>query len=52
MIVAYWSGVDILVNPYHTDVYAKGNVYVRALRDCTVAVRHAQSFTYAADLTV
>ena len=26
LIVGYWSGVDILLNPYHSDVASKGGV--------------------------
>jgi HK97 family phage major capsid protein len=47
LLIGYWSGVDILVNPYETTAYAKGRVLVRAMRDCDVAVRHGQSFAHA-----
>jgi len=50
LLVGYWSGVDILVNPYETTAYAKGRVLVRAMRDTDVAVRHPTSFVYATDL--
>jgi len=52
LLIGYWSGVDILANPYETTAYAKGRVIVRAMRDCDVQVRHAAAFAYAADLTV
>jgi Phage capsid family len=42
LLVGYWSGTDILVNPYETTAYAKGRVLVRAMRDTDVAVRHGQ----------
>src|SRR5262245_11427303 len=50
LLVGYWSGTDILVNPYETTAYAKGRVLVRAMRDCDIAVRHGQSFAKATNL--
>lgn len=47
LLVGYWSGVDILVNPYESTAYAKGRVLMRVMRDCDVAVRHGESFAYA-----
>jgi HK97 family phage major capsid protein len=51
LLIGYWSGVDILVNPYETTAYAKGRVLVRAMRDCDVQVRHAESFAAIKDIT-
>ena len=50
LLVGYWSAVDILVNPYHSDVYAKGGVLINALQDCDVQVRHPESFAIAEDV--
>jgi HK97 family phage major capsid protein len=50
LLVGYWSGVDILVNPYEATAYLKGRVLIRAMRDCDVAVRHGESFAKAIDL--
>lgn len=50
LLIGYWSGIDILVNPYHKDVYSKGGVRINALQDCDVAVRHPESFVVATDL--
>jgi hypothetical protein len=47
LLVGYWSGVDILVNPYESVAYMKGRVLMRIMRDCDVAVRHGKSFAYA-----
>lgn len=47
LIVGYWSGVDILVNPYHQDVASQGGALLHAFLDCDVAVRHVEAFTYA-----
>ena len=50
LLVGYWSGLDLLVNPYETTAYQKGRVLVRVMRDVDVAVRHPESFVYADDL--
>lgn len=44
LVIGYWSGVDILVNPYHVDVASKGGVLIHAFLDCDVAVRTPQAF--------
>lgn len=51
LLIASWSGVDILANPFETTAYAKGRVLVRAMKDCDVAVRHVESFAFANDIT-
>jgi HK97 family phage major capsid protein len=50
LLVGYWSGIDVLVNPYGDTDFPRGRVSVRAMRDYDVAVRHEQSFVVAADL--
>jgi HK97 family phage major capsid protein len=52
LLIGYWSGVDLLVNPYETTAYAKGRVLVRAMRDVDVKVRHPESFAFADDMPV
>lgn len=43
MIIGYWSGIDILVNPYADSVYAKGGLLVRAMMDADITVRRKSS---------
>jgi hypothetical protein len=50
MLVGYWSGLDVLVNPYSEEDYTRGRVSIRVMRDYDVAVRHAESFAFAEDL--
>jgi hypothetical protein len=50
LLIGYWSGIDILANPYGSTQYAKGNVQVRALLTADVAVRHIESFAAAIDV--
>jgi HK97 family phage major capsid protein len=52
LLVGYWSGVDILVNPYESTAYQKARVLVRVLRDADVVVRHPQSFAWSEDLEI
>jgi HK97 family phage major capsid protein len=47
LIVAYWSGVDLLVNPYHSSVASRGGALIHAFIDVDVAVRRAAAFAYA-----
>lgn len=50
LLIGYWSGIDILLNPYETTAYAKGRVLVRAMRDVDVQVRHPESFAAIKDI--
>lgn len=52
LLLGYWTGVDIVVNPYETNVYKKGAVLVAAFQDLDVTVRHAASFCKATDITL
>jgi HK97 family phage major capsid protein len=51
LIIASWTGIDILLNPYETTAYAKGRVLIRAMKDVDVAVRHPESFVFQDDIT-
>lgn len=47
LYLGYWSGVDLMVNPYHSDVASKGGALLHAFLDCDVVVRHPEAFRYA-----
>ena len=51
LLIGYWSTLDVLVNPYESTAYSKGNVQIRAMLTCDVAVRHPESFAAIQDLT-
>lgn len=51
LLLGYWDAFSLLVNPYEADAYAKGNVSIRAMLTCDVAVRHPESFAAITDLT-
>lgn len=50
LLLAYWTGIDILLNPYESVAYAKGRIIVRAMRDLDINVRHAESFAATKDM--
>ena len=47
LLIGFWSGIDILVDPYTGGT--AGTVRVIGLQDVDVAVRHPESFCYIAD---
>ena len=47
LYLGYWSGIDLLVNPYHADVASKGGVLLHAFLDADVVVRHPEGFVYS-----
>jgi HK97 family phage major capsid protein len=50
LLLGYWSELDVLVNPFESTAYSKGNVQVRAMLTMDLAVRHAASFSAAVDI--
>lgn len=51
LLLAFWGGVDTLVNPYASGSYEKGNVQVRCLLSCDLNVRHPEAFVVMPDFT-
>lgn len=52
VMLGIWSEVDLLVNPYESTAYSKGNVLVRAMSTVDIAVRHPEAFVVADDITI
>lgn len=50
VILGVWSELDILLNPFESTAYAKGNVQIRAMATCDIAIRNEEAFAYADDL--
>ncbi|SIO60160.1 phage major capsid protein, HK97 family [Singulisphaera sp. GP187] len=48
LIIAYWSGLDILVDPYTGS--STGSVRIVGLQDVDVQVRHNESFSLVTDM--
>lgn len=51
LMLGYWSELDVLVNPFESTAYARGNVQVRAMLTMDIQVRQAASFAAILDLT-
>jgi HK97 family phage major capsid protein len=52
LLVGFWSELDLLVNPFESTAYSKGNVQVRAMMTCDIALRHPESFAYGTGIDV
>ena len=54
VILAFWGdgGADILVNPYASTQYTKGNVLIRAFIDMDVLIRHPVGFCKMTGITL
>lgn len=50
LVIAYWSSVDIVINPYADSVAAKGGALLHAFLDTDVAIRQPLSFAVAKDV--
>ena len=51
VFVGMWGqGVEVLVNPYAQDAYARGNVQVRVVCTCDVALRHPEQWAVVRDI--
>ncbi len=46
LVIGMWSELDLLVNPYDSDAYSKGNVLLRGAMTIDVAKRHPESFAW------
>ncbi len=51
LLIGIWSEIDILVNPFESTAYSKGNVAIRAMASVDVAVRHPKAFVSVEDVT-
>lgn len=44
LLIGVWSEIDILVNPYESTAYSKGNISIRAMATVDAALRHPAAF--------
>jgi HK97 family phage major capsid protein len=51
LLIGVWSELDILVNPYESTAYSKGNVQIRAMLTVDIALRQPAAFAAIKDLT-
>lgn len=52
MLIGTWGGVDVLVNPYESDAYARGGVKVRILTTLDMVPRRAEAFAIVDDIVL
>lgn len=50
LLIGFWSELDLLLNPYDSIAYPKGNVLVRAMMTCDVAIKHPLAFAAITDV--
>lgn len=50
LLIGYWSAFDVLVNPYESTAYPKGNVQIRGMLTADIKVRHPESFAAIKDI--
>jgi HK97 family phage major capsid protein len=50
LILGFWSELDILVNPYESTAYSKGNVQVRCMATADIELRHPLAFAALDDI--
>jgi HK97 family phage major capsid protein len=51
LLIGIWSEIDVLVNPFESTAYSKGNVQIRAMASVDCAVRHPKAFVSVEDVT-
>lgn len=51
LVVGFWSALDLLVNPYESVAYSKGNVQIRAMATADVAIKQPLAFAASTDIT-
>ncbi len=47
LLIGIWSEIDVLVNPYESTAYSKGNISIRAMATVDCALRHPAAFVSA-----
>ena len=50
LIIGFWSELEILLNPYVSSAYNKGNVQIRSLMVADIALRRSESFKFYEDI--
>jgi HK97 family phage major capsid protein len=50
LLIGLWGALEIVANPYGSDDFARGNVSIRAMLTCDIAVKHTNSFAVIKDV--
>jgi HK97 family phage major capsid protein len=51
-ILAMWSGIELLANPFESTAYSKGHISVRGIVDADTLCRHPQAFVHWSGIKV
>lgn len=51
LMLGIWSEIDLLVNPYESTAYSKGNISIRAMATVDCALRHKAAFVSATGIS-
>ena len=51
LLIGVWSEIDLLVNPFESTAYSKGNVSIRAMATVDSVVRHPKAFVSVTGVT-
>jgi HK97 family phage major capsid protein len=50
LIFGMWGALEITVNPYSHEDYIRGNISIRAMLTCDIAIKHVNSFAVIKDI--
>lgn len=50
LLIADWGPIDAIINPYESSAFYKGNVVIRGILTCDIAVANAASFAAIRDI--
>ena len=50
LVIGFWSELDLLVNPFETVAYSKGNIQIRAMATADVAIKQPLAFAASVEI--
>lgn len=50
LLIGQWGNLEILVNPYESDAFSRGDILVRVFMTIDIALRHGESFAICRDV--
>jgi len=50
LLIGYWSEFDLLINPFESTAFSKGNILLRGMLTADIAIRQVKSFAAMKDL--
>lgn len=52
LLIGYWGALEVLVNPFESTAFSKGNIQIRLIQSCDIAIRQPNSFARIIDAKV